>query len=320
MENLGVQTVFWFLDVPKIVAVWCLTQYYRTFPQLRPTTEKQHKRDLICVLVILYLIIVLGSLYLTYDNLPINHYERFGASCDDLDLVQLKRLFRRASLIYHPDKNPNPEAVDSFVVLRVAYDTLIDGKKREMYNRIGPGLITDLKTATTNDYISEAVRRMVIGHGMSLLFQFGFGFINPAMRITFWKCVLLSVFVVIELNVISSPQSCGIRVFGHSFLLHELLILTQNLYNMLNVALSRLLPLFVTESRGIPDAEVYQHHIVSQLIKSNARQDYNTTIQPFLQEDGTMIEEMKTELLRMQPSTSSASARPDAAVVPPMSG
>lgn len=120
------------------------------------------------------------------------------------------------------------------------------------------------------------------------------------MRITWWKCVLLSISVVIELNLISSAQSCGILVFGKPFLLHELLLLARNLYHSLNIAFSRIIPHFVNEPRSIPDSEVFQHNIVSQMIKSNAAQQYNATLQPFILEDGTLMPEMRAEITRLQ--------------------
>jgi hypothetical protein len=83
-------------------------------------------------------------------------------------------------------------------------------------------------------------------------------------------------------------------------LLHELLLLARNLYHSLNIAFSRIIPHFVNEPRSIPDSEVFQHNIVSQMIKSNAAQQYNATLQPFILEDGTLMPEMRAEITRLQ--------------------
>lgn len=130
------------------------------------------------------------------------------------------------------------------------------------------------------------------------------------MRITRWKIVLLSVFVAIELNLLASPKSCDIRVLGHPFLLHELLLLTRHLYLGLNVALSRIIPHFLNESQGISDMEVYQQFHVSQVLKTQALQEYQSTIQPFMQEDGTLMEELRTELNRLQAEQQQPQSRP----------
>ncbi|CAM0135042.1 unnamed protein product [Umbelopsis sp. WA50703] len=129
------------------------------------------------------------------------------------------------------------------------------------------------------------------------------------MRITWWKLVLLAIFIAVELNLISSPTSCGIRVFGHPFLLHELLRLTRQLYYSLNVALSRIIPHFFHETQTITDNDVYQVNHVSQIERSFARQEFGHTVQPFIQEDGTMIEEMRLELAKGQQSSQASGSR-----------
>ncbi|CAM0135041.1 unnamed protein product [Umbelopsis sp. WA50703] len=111
---------------------------------------------------------MLFTLAMTFQDLPKNYYQYFGANCQDLDLGQLKRLFRRLSLVYHPDKNPDPEAIDSFMRLRAAYDTLIDDNKRELYNRMGPSNTDNMKTATAFNYVDTSVRQLALDHAMTL--------------------------------------------------------------------------------------------------------------------------------------------------------
>jgi hypothetical protein len=135
------------------------------------------------------------------------------------------------------------------------------------------------------------------------------------MKITRWKIILLTVFVAIELNILASSKSCDIRVLGHPFLLHEILLLTRHLYHSLNVALSRIIPHFLNESQGISDAEVFQQYQISQALKSQALQDYQATLQPFLREDGTLIEEMRTELIRLQTEQQQPPSRPQANII-----
>lgn len=121
---------------------------------------------------------------------------------------------------------------------------------------------------------------------------------------------MLSVFIVVELNLISSPTSCGIRVFGHPFLLHELLQLTRQVYYSLNVALSRIVPHFFHETQIISDADVYQVNHMSQLERSFSRQEFSSTVQPFIQEDGTMIEELRLEIAKGLQSSQASGSRP----------
>ncbi|KAI9279919.1 hypothetical protein BC943DRAFT_363628 [Umbelopsis sp. AD052] len=311
----GLQMAFWYFDVPQRIAVWCLTTIYRMFPDRDPKTAFKRSRQLAYLLCIFYVIGILGTLIVTFRDLPMNYYQHFGASCQDLDLGLLKRLFRRLSLIYHPDKNPDPEAMENFVRLRTAYETLTNDNRREVYNRMGPNLKFVDNSATVIDCMEASARRMAQDHVMSLLFQFGVGFFAPAMKITRWKIILLTVFVAIELNILASSKSCDIRVLGHPFLLHELLLLTRHLYHSLNVAVSRIIPHFVNKSQGVSDGEVTQQFMISQALRSQAIQDYQATIQPFLGDDGMLIEEMRVELARLQAGQQQAAGRPHATMV-----
>lgn len=168
MQIPGLQLLFWFFDVPQRIAIHVLVYLYKTFPKLASTNEAKQKRDLAYLLIFLYTFGMLFTLAMTFQDLPMNYYQYFGANCQDLDLGQLKRLFRRLSLVYHPDKNPDPEAVDNFMRLRAAYDTLIDDKKRELYNRIGPSAIANIKSATAFNYVDSSVRQLAIDHAMTL--------------------------------------------------------------------------------------------------------------------------------------------------------
>ena len=50
---------------------------------------------------------------------------------------EIKKAYRKLSLKYHPDKNSAPDAQEKFAELSVAYDTLSDPEKREIYNQGG---------------------------------------------------------------------------------------------------------------------------------------------------------------------------------------
>lgn len=65
-----------------------------------------------------------------------NHYQRLGVTRDSNPL-EIKRAYKKLSLILHPDKNPSPNASDEFDALKQSYDVIIDMELREVYNKFG---------------------------------------------------------------------------------------------------------------------------------------------------------------------------------------
>ncbi len=65
-----------------------------------------------------------------------DYYEVLGigrsASEDDI-----RKAYRRLALQYHPDRNREPGAADTFKEVKEAYEILSDGEKRSMYDRFG---------------------------------------------------------------------------------------------------------------------------------------------------------------------------------------
>lgn len=52
--------------------------------------------------------------------------------------AEIKKSYRRLSLQYHPDKNPdNPEALEKFQEISAAHECLSDPDKRRKYDRGG---------------------------------------------------------------------------------------------------------------------------------------------------------------------------------------
>lgn len=71
-----------------------------------------------------------------------SHYEILGVSQDASD-QEIKKSYRKLSLQYHPDRNPDPEATEKYKLINEAYEVLSDQQKREQYNmelKFGPGM------------------------------------------------------------------------------------------------------------------------------------------------------------------------------------
>jgi len=63
-----------------------------------------------------------------------DYYELLKIS-RDADTSQIKKAFRKASLEYHPDRNPgDEEAAEKFTKINRAHEVLTDDIKRQIYD------------------------------------------------------------------------------------------------------------------------------------------------------------------------------------------
>lgn len=71
----------------------------------------------------------------------------------------IKKTYRRKSLLIHPDKSTNPQATDAFDRLAIAYQTLLDEKKRgrldEAISDARMLLIRELKLTTDSEEVKD---------------------------------------------------------------------------------------------------------------------------------------------------------------------
>lgn len=63
-----------------------------------------------------------------------DYYQILGVS-QTAHAADIKRAYRRLAVLYHPDKNPDPEAVEFFTKINEAYGVLGDASSRAAYDR-----------------------------------------------------------------------------------------------------------------------------------------------------------------------------------------
>ena len=71
---------------------------------------------------------------------------------------EIKRAYRKKTMIYHPDKNNSINAHEEFILIKTAYDVLSDENKRKEYDnliklRTSPHVTTSsIETDNTTDF------------------------------------------------------------------------------------------------------------------------------------------------------------------------
>ncbi|KAL3839783.1 hypothetical protein ACJIZ3_024374 [Penstemon smallii] len=90
--------------------------------------------------VLLWVVVVLLALYIKHVNVEIQIFEPFsilGLESGASD-SEIKKAYRRLSILYHPDKNPDPEAHKYFIdFISKAYQALTDPISRENFEKYG---------------------------------------------------------------------------------------------------------------------------------------------------------------------------------------
>ena len=98
-----------------------------------------------------------------------DYYEVLGAKKDATE-KELKKLYRKLAMQYHPDRNPdNPEAEAKFKEAAEAYDVLSNAEKRARYDRFGHAGMSGAGFGSTDDIFSS------FGDMFADLFGFGGG-------------------------------------------------------------------------------------------------------------------------------------------------
>ncbi|KAJ2631136.1 hypothetical protein H4R22_002194 [Coemansia sp. RSA 1290] len=199
-------SILGWLLLPQLAASYLLKTVHWVLLRLAPSWVPHprtpryalHHRLSYATVIAAYLIYTLWS---TEQNLGANYYHVLGMRPDTFSSSQLRRNFRKLSLVLHPDKNPEGE--QQFILVQHAYNVLSDPLTRFVYNHAGEAAVKCQTCKSVSDFMLAAIPRRL---AMYLTFIMG----SVAMQVfrigrygTYWRYIAIGSFAALELAMMT---------------------------------------------------------------------------------------------------------------------
>lgn len=117
--------------------------------------------------------------------------------------LEIKRSFKKLSLILHPDKNSSPDAADQFDAMKQAYDVLMDLELRDVYNKFGAAGIKANKRYNENQFLLECAIYYISYGMMAFIMTWG----KKSGEARNWTLTGLMTMLVIEVAIMTSQSN-----------------------------------------------------------------------------------------------------------------
>lgn len=279
--------VGWFF-IPSLATAFLQNVYYRARSMSPPPTGSRiHTRDRQVIYALVIASYLLYSLYDTYVAVmqltepghELDYYTQLGVPVST-SLSELKRVFRRLSVQYHPDKIGTTRGSDHWVELKHIYEVLSTPALRFIYDRFGTSYLPDesiytgIKKSITGYYAGSAICL-----GLLCLFR-------PSTVGKYWRFYILFCGFVAELYLITRTN------VSTSFLPYQMIQFLRRSMITLFIGIERLGPLATALSEE-PDLdatrlrdEMAQLKEISRSVHSQSTALFQTQIMPFQQSPG----------------------------------
>ncbi|CAG8834004.1 24128_t:CDS:2, partial [Gigaspora margarita] len=242
--------------LPQLVTNWVQIIYYRlvyyagaNIPKPGQPKYELHRRRIFVVVVLSYLIYtIVDAVY----SIKPNYYDELKIN-QDFTIKEIKANFRKLQLEYHPDKNQEEGAQETFIWLRAAYDTLTDPVKRYAYDRFGTGLVLFILN--------------VLGKG-----QFG----------RFWRLVVFFAIACLEASMILHPKPPVITsLFLSRWAIFEQIIILRQLFITTFIAISQVGPMLFPSDEIIISPSLANLETLSRIAVEESKNQLRASFQPF---------------------------------------
>lgn len=131
-----------------------------------------------------------------------NHYSLLNVDRASSPL-DIKRAYKKLSLVLHPDKNDAPDAEEQFDNLKKSYDVLIDMEYREVYNKFGAAGIESNKRFDESTFFMELGVFYVTWGIMVYMLTLG----KKSGEARQWTFTGLILMLVIEIAIMTSTEN-----------------------------------------------------------------------------------------------------------------
>ncbi|KAF9956173.1 hypothetical protein BGZ72_002954 [Mortierella alpina] len=211
-------------------------------PAANTPKYRRHHNRIYCAVVLAYLAYTIVEVDRAT---PINCYDLLDLDFHHFSQRQLKTNFRKASLMYHPDKVGHNGA-ETFVMIRAAHEVLSDPVAKTAYDRFGPDVVACSTCKTVKDHINRGLSSFYtfyVGSGVVLILM---SVLGKGQFGRYWRFIVLFGMAALELAMVTRSEPLFILswLLPHRVTFEQVAILHQ-IFISTFIAISQIGPILV---------------------------------------------------------------------------
>ena len=118
----------------------------------------------------------------------------------------MRASYRKLSILYHPDKNPDPRAQFDYMKIRRAFDALTSPVQRDVYTFMGERALDVCKQcATYREFVGHMLVPIALRSSIQLAVGLVMLFFSGRLYLSFWVVLWSVAVAIVELYGIGTP-------------------------------------------------------------------------------------------------------------------